>query len=111
MEYINWIKNEWSVIADAPFIYAVTIVLVTLATSKICQIIFGAEAAASKERCELLKQKISAHEGEKTMLIQKLEAHGDDILKIKADLAAMPRIIVSETEPKNSKNGDVWLQV
>lgn len=110
MEYLYWIKLEWSTILDAPFTYATTIFLVIFATVLITKAVLGGEAAAAKERCEYLKQRISDLEGEKSTLISKLESHGEDILKIKEELSVIPRIHISESEPENSRCGDIWIK-
>ncbi|MDP2714530.1 hypothetical protein [Rheinheimera sp.] len=110
MEYINWIQREWNNIANAPFIYAVTIVIAVFATVIITKSILGGEAAAAKERSEYLKQKITDLEGEKSALMSKLESYGEDIIKVKEELSAMPRIHVSSSEPENSKEGDIWIK-
>ncbi|MFZ5755457.1 MAG: hypothetical protein ACOY3X_00975 [Pseudomonadota bacterium] len=110
MDYLNWIRSEAGAIASAPFVYATSMVLVALAVAWACRIVFGAEAAAKGAQIDLLKEKINQLEGEKSTLLEKLEGHGDDIMKIKADLESRPRIIVSDTAPENARNGDIWLK-
>jgi membrane protein implicated in regulation of membrane protease activity len=110
MEYIDWIKLEWSTISGAPFTYATTIILVVFATALITKVVLGGEAAAAKERSEYLKQRISDLEGDKATLISKLESHGEDILKIKEELSFRPKIYISESEPENPKGGDIWIK-
>lgn len=110
MEYITWIQSEFSTIAKAPVVYGVTIVVTIMIAAKMCKEIFGAEAAAKGAQCELLKEKISQLEGEKSALLFKLEVHGEDINKIKSQLDAMPRIVVSQTEPVAQREGDLWIK-
>lgn len=110
MEYIVWMKSEFATISAAPWTYVITILLITLLTYKICKELFGAETAAKIAQCELLQEKIRQLEGEKSTLLKRLEAHGDDIINIKSQLEKMPKIFVGENEPVDLKEGDLWVK-
>jgi len=110
VEVANWLQTQWTAITAAPAVYVGTIIIVAVAAWSITRALLGAEAAAARERSEHLKERLAELEGEKTELLSKLEAHGEDIIAIKQELSAMPRIVVSEDEPADASDGTIWFQ-
>lgn len=87
-----------------------TIVIIWGAAAKFTRSRLGDEAAAARERVEHFRQRVCELEGQKTELLGKLQTHGEDIAAIKDELATRPRIHVGPEEPKNPKDGDLWIQ-
>jgi hypothetical protein len=73
----------------------------------------GGALEASRERLAGAKDEIGRLRGEKDELLRRLETHGEDIAALKKDLAALPRIHVSDRPPgpgDTVHDGDLWIQ-
>jgi hypothetical protein len=91
-------------------VYIGTVIVVWIAAMAFTRYRLGDEAAAAKERAEHLKQRLAELESDKSELLGRLVAHGEDIAVLKQDLASRPRIFVGPDEPKEMKDGDLWFQ-
>jgi len=109
MDIANWLMGQWTAISAAPAAYLGTIIVVWAVATLFARARLGDEAAAAKERSEHLRQRLSDVEGDKSQLLKKLESHGEDIVALKADLAARPRIFVGPEKPRDMKDGDLWI--
>lgn len=110
MDIATWLQSQWAAVSAAPVAYLVTVVIIWAAAVRFTRSRLGDEAAAARERVEHFRQRVSELEGEKSELLNKLQAHGEDIAAIKHELATRPRIFVSPDEPKDTKPGDLWFQ-
>jgi hypothetical protein len=110
VDIASWLQSQWAAISAAPAVYLVTIVIIWVAAAKFTRSRLGDEAAAARERVEHFRQRVSELEGQKSELLNKLQAHGEDIAAIKHELATRPRIYVGPDEPKDAKDGDLWVQ-
>lgn len=108
MAIVNWLEIQWSAVIAAPFSYIALAYIVWVSAAKLTRMKLGDEAAAAKERAEMYKQKNIDLESDRSSLLTKLEEHGEDIAKVKADLDVRPRIYVQKEEPTNARDGDLW---
>ena len=109
MDIATWLNSQWAAISSAPATYLATAVVVWIASAKFTRAKLGDETAAARERMELFRQKLQDVEADKSQLISKLQAHGEDLESIKRDLASRPQIHVGTDAPSAPKVGDLWI--
>ncbi len=109
MGVVKWIEAQWGTISEAPVVFLCIAIIAWLAAMKFTRWRLGDEAAAAKERCQHLTEKIKELEGQKSDLLAKLESHGEDIKFIKQELNSRPRIHLGPEEPNDAKDGDLWI--
>lgn len=109
----EWLEKRWPVIEPALFFIVLTAVVTCLATAsitaKVVKTYFSGEAAAAKDRADHYKERLAELESEKTTLLQKLGAHGEDIDALKKELASRGRIHIQDEEPVNPGPNDIWI--
>ena len=112
MEISDFFKQHWDVIINAPSTFIACVVLTALISVTITRALLSGALDACRERLEQSKDDILRLKGEKGELTSRLESHGEDIQRIKADLVAMPRIHTSDRPPgpDDGKDGDIWFQ-
>jgi hypothetical protein len=109
MDIVSWLSSQWAAISSAPATYLATALVVWIASAKFTRTKLGDESAAARERVEFFRQKLQDVEEDKSQLISKLQAHGEDLEGIKRDLASRPQIHVGSEAPSNPNYGDLWI--
>ena len=110
MDKFRWLELQWEAISAAPVPFISLMIATAFLTAKIIRAYFSSEAAGAKAHVAYLTQRLTDVEGEKGALLEKLQAHGEDIPTLMKELAARPRIFIGPEEPKDTKAGDIWVQ-
>ena len=113
MDIAKFLDQHWQVISSSPLPFVLFAVIIVAATFALTRVLLNGALEASRERLGGAKEEIARLQGEKGELIKRLETHGEDIATLKKDLAALPRIHVSDQPPdpnKPMRDGDIWVQ-
>jgi hypothetical protein len=113
MEISDFLKDNWAVVSAAPLTFILFAIVIASVSVGLTRAVMGGTLEANRERLKAAKEEVARLKDQKDELIKRLGAHGEDIAKLKSDLAALPRIHVSNRPPGPgdlSKDGDVWLQ-
>lgn len=113
MDIASFVKEQWQAVANAPLAFALFAIVLASIVASLTRVVMGGTLDAARERLLGAKDEIQNLKAEKSALLQKLESHGEDIASIKAELAAMPRIHVSDQSPRpnEGRDGDLFFVV
>ena len=113
MDIASFAKEQWQALATAPLAFFLFAVVLIPIVASVTRAVMGGALDAARERLQGTKDEIKNLKAEKNALLQKLESHGEDIASIKTELAAMPRIHVSDRPPgpNDGKDGDLFVVV
>jgi mannitol-specific phosphotransferase system IIBC component len=91
MDPVSILARNWDTITAAP-LAAFLLVAAGLAIGfTIARLIAKETVAAARERASGAMEALDRLKGEKGELLKRLETHGEDIAKIRAELAALPK--------------------
>jgi hypothetical protein len=113
MGFSDFLKDNWAVVSAAPLTFILFALAVASISVALTRAVMGATLEANRERLEAAKEEVARLRDQKDELIKRLGAHGEDIAKLKSELAALPRIHVSDRPPGPGdipRDGDVWFQ-
>jgi len=105
----KFFAENWSVIASNPQVFFLFFILTVATTYIVTGHLLGSGLTATKERLEAAKDEITKLENDNDELKSQLSIHDVDINELKNAFSAQPKITVSKDEPKESKDGDIWV--
>jgi hypothetical protein len=113
MDLPTWLAHNWELVSQNLLTLSIFAIVVAAVAVGITRAVMGAALEAARERLGGAQDDIARLKEEKSELLHRLQQHGEDIEKLKADLAALPRVHVSSRAPRpeEGKGGDLWAQV
>ena len=100
MDIASFAKEQWQALSSVPLTFVFFAIVLIPLVATVTRTILGGALDAARERLQGAKDEIQNLKAEKTTLLQKLEGHGEDIASLKTELAALPRIHVSDRPPE-----------
>lgn len=113
MDLPTWLSQNWELVRQNLLALLILAFVVAGLAAVITKAVIGGALEASRERLAAAQDEASRLKGEKSELLKRLQQHGEDIDKLKSDLAALPRVHVSNRAPQSAegKHGDLWARV
>jgi hypothetical protein len=110
MDSLRYLETEWQVVSTAPFVFITFILIAATAGFALARAWYSHLVNLARERRELSEEQTTALRRQ----IEELKSRSSSdagISELRSLIEKMPRLHVGDTPPRDSKDGDLWLQV